>query len=317
MSPGTTRRPASQRSGPTLMLLNTAKTTALLAGLGGLLVMMGSFIGGSFGLIIGLLFGLALVGSTYWFADRLAVRAARARPLGPNELPWLQEDLHLLSQRADIAPPRLFLSPDSQPNAFASGRNEKKAIVCVTEGLLQRLDRAEVRAVLAHEIAHVRHRDILIGSVAAAVATAISAVANLAMFAGLFGGGSEDEDHPNPLALLALAFVAPVAASLIQLALSRSREFEADRLGAQLIGSPVPLASALRKLDAMARRQPMQINPAQASAYIVNPLTGRKVAFSRLFLTHPPVEDRIRALLGSTSGSVAASAAEPAGLVLR
>ena len=203
-----------------------------------------------------------------------------------------------------MASPRLFLSPDAQPNAFATGRSERTAVVCVTEGLLAVLDRDEVRGVVAHEVAHVRHRDILIGSIAAAVATGISMLANLAMFASIFGGGSDDDDAPSPLVVLVLALVAPMAASVMQMALSRSREFEADRLGAELVGDPRPLASALAKLERTARAVPMDIAPAQATAYIVNPLTGRNVKFSNLFLTHPPTEARIAALLADDSALV-------------
>jgi heat shock protein HtpX len=192
--------------------------------------------------------------------------------------------------------PRLFISADMQPNAFATGRNEKTALVCVTQGLLHVLDRDEVRGVVAHELAHIKHRDILIGSIAAAVATGISAIANIAMFAGMFGGG-DDEDRPNPIVILLLAMVAPIAASVMQMALSRSREFEADRGGAELLGDPRPLASALAKLDATSRRVPMDISPQQATAYIVNPLTGRQVSFARMFLTHPPIEERIQQLM--------------------
>jgi heat shock protein HtpX len=277
---------------------NTFKTFTLLAGLAGFLVVVGSVLGGPTGTIIGLLFGLVLVGSSYWFSDRLAVKSAKAREVLPGELDWLRADLAVLAGRAGMSTPRLFVSPDAQPNAFATGRNERTAIVCVTQGLLMVLDRDEVRGVVAHEVAHVRHRDILIGSIAAAVATAISAVANLAMFASMFGGASDDEDRPNPLVVLVLAMVAPLAASVMQMALSRSREFEADRLGAELMGDPRPLASALTKLERSARQVPMEVSAAQATAYIVNPLTGRDVRFSKLFLTHPPTADRVAKLLG-------------------
>jgi heat shock protein HtpX len=281
---------------PSPIFRNTFKTVVLLAGLGGFFVLCGSLIGGATGTIIGLALGLVLVGSSYWFSDRLAVRAAGARPAADAELAWLQADLTMLAGRAGLATPRLYLSPDEQPNAFATGRNERTAVVCVTKGLLDRLDRDEVRGVMAHEIAHIRHRDILIGSIAAAVATGISAIANMALFAGLFGGRDEDEGA-NPLVVLLLALVAPIAASVLQMALSRSREYEADRLGAQLLGDPRPLARALTRIDAMARRQPMDVRPAHATAYIVNPLTGRQVSFARLFLTHPPTEDRVARLL--------------------
>lgn len=279
------------------MFRNTVKTVALLAGLGGLFVLFGSLVGGTGGMIVGLALGLMLVGASYWWSDALAVRSARAQEVPAGQLDWLRHDVAELAGRAGLPTPRLFLSPDPQPNAFATGRNERRAVVCVTQGLLDQLDRHEVRGVVAHEIAHIRHRDILIGSVAAAVATGISALANMAMFAGMFGGSSDDDDAPNPFALLILALVAPMAATVLQLALSRSREYEADRLGAELLGDPRPLASALTRIDALARRTPMDVNPAQATAYIVNPLTGRQVNFARLFLTHPPTEDRVARLL--------------------
>jgi heat shock protein HtpX len=278
------------------MFKNTVKTFTLLAGLGGFMVLIGSLLGGTSGLVIGLLLGLVMVGSSYWMSDKLAVRSARAREVQPGELDWLRADLETLAARGNMRTPRLFISPDMQPNAFATGRNEKTALVCVTQGLLHTLDRDEVRGVVAHELAHIKHRDILIGSIAAAVATGISAIANMAMFAGMFGGG-DDEDRPNPIVILLLAMVAPIAASVMQMALSRSREFEADRGGAELLGDPRPLASALAKLDAMSKRVPMDINPQQATAYIVNPLTGRQVSFSKLFLTHPPIEERITQLM--------------------
>jgi heat shock protein HtpX len=267
------------------MFRNTLKTAVLLAALGGFLVFIGSLIGGPTGTIIGLGLGLVVVGASYWFSDKLAVRSAGARPLEAHELPWLQADVAELAARGGLPTPRIYLSPDLQPNAFATGRNEKHAVVCVTDGLLRALDRDEVRGVLAHEMAHIGNRDILIGSVAAAVATGISALANMAMFAGMFGGGSDDEDRPNPITLLLVALLAPMAASMLQMALSRSREFEADRRGAEI--------------DVLARRVPMNVSPSQSSAWIVNPLTGRKVSFGKLFLTHPPTEERIARLVGA------------------
>jgi heat shock protein HtpX len=280
------------------MVRNSFKTVILLAGLGGFLVLVGSFFG-PVGTVVGLALGLAIVGFSYWKSDALAVRSAGARPLEAHELPWLHADLAALAARGDMPVPRLYYSPNPQPNAFATGRNDKHALVCVTAGLVEVLDRDEVRGVVAHELAHIRNRDILIGSVAAAVATGISALANMAMFAGMFGGGSDDEDRPNPLALLLIALLAPLAASLLQMALSRSREFEADRRGAELLGDPQPLARALAKIDAIAHRVPMAVQPSQASAWIVNPLSGRTVNFARLFVTHPPTEERIARLVGT------------------
>lgn len=279
---------------------NTLKTVVLLSGLAGFMVLIGTMLGGMTGLVIGLLFGLGIVGASYWSSDKLAIKAARATEVVPGQLDWLREDLAEIARRANMPTPRLFISPDPQPNAFATGRNDKTAVVCVTAGLLQVLDRSEVRGVVAHEVAHIRNKDILIGSIAAAVATAISAIANLALFAGMFGGNS-DEDGPNPAVTMLLAILAPIAAGLMQMALSRSREFEADRIGAELLGDPRPLASALAKLDRTSKQIPMNVDPAHATAYIVNPLTGRQADFTKLFMTHPPMEERIARLLGARS----------------
>lgn len=276
------------------MFKNTIKTFTLLAALGGLFIVVGGAIGGQGGLFIGLALGLVFVGGSYWFSDRLAVKSANAHEVDEAQAPQLYAMVRDLAARAEMPMPRVYLSENAQPNAFATGRNESKAVVCVTRGLLQVLDEQEVRGVLAHEIAHIRHRDILIGSVAAAVAMAISALASFARFAAIFGGGRDDDN--NPLALLAAAIFAPIAAMLIQMAISRSREYEADRGGAELVGSGEPLARALEKIEHYARQVPMNVNPAQAQAFIVNPFTGRKVAFANLFTTHPPTEERIRRL---------------------
>jgi heat shock protein HtpX len=276
------------------MLRNNLKTAVMLGGLGGLIVLAGSLIGGRSGLVLGLVLGLLMVGGSYWFSDKLAVRAAGARPVEPGEIPWLEQTIAVLSQRGGIPTPRLYISPNLQPNAFATGRSPQKAVVCVTDGLLRVLDREEVAGVVAHELGHVKHRDILISSVAAAIATGISAIANMAMFAGMFGGN--DEDRPNPLALLLLAIVGPMAAGVLQMALSRSREYEADRAGAELMGDPEPLARSLEKIEAFVRRVPMNIAPSQSSAWIVNPLTGRQFNMQSLFTTHPSTQERVARL---------------------
>jgi heat shock protein HtpX len=277
---------------------NNAKTVVLLASLGGALVMAGSLFGGRGGATIGLMLGLVMVGGSYWFSDKLAVRAAGAQPLPPEQMPWLHAEVERLAQRAGITTPRLYLSPSMQPNAFATGRNEKHAVVAVTAGLLQVLERDEVAGVVAHEIGHIKNKDILIGSVAAAIATGITYIAQMAMFANMFGG--DDEDSPNPVAAILMMLLAPIAASLIQASLSRSREYEADRVGATLVGDGDSLARALRKIEAYAKHVPMNVAPAQASAYIINPLinpvTGRKVQFAALFSTHPPTEERVARL---------------------
>ncbi|MFM7616892.1 MAG: zinc metalloprotease HtpX [Actinomycetes bacterium] len=283
---------------------NTFKTTVLLAAIGGLFVAVGSMLGGRGGATIGLLLGLAVVGGSYWFSDRLAIRAAGAVEVSEADAPELVATVRDLATRAGLPMPRVYVSPSPQPNAFATGRNPAHAAVAVTQGLLQQCPADEVRGVLAHELAHVKHRDILIGSVAAAVATAISFLANMALWAGMFGGG-EDEDSPNPIVLLLTAILAPMAASVLQMALSRAREFEADRGGAEILGDPMPLARALRRLDATSAAIPMDISPQQATAYIVNPLSGRKVEFGRLFMTHPPMDERIERLEAMrTAGTV-------------
>jgi heat shock protein HtpX len=201
-----------------------------------------------------------------------------------------------LTQQAGMPMPKLYVTPDQQPNAFATGRNPDHAAVAVTQGILRILDWNELRGVLAHEISHVGNRDILIGSVAAAIATGITLIATFLRFSAFFGGGRDDDN--NPIALLAMAILAPLAAALLQMALSRSREFEADRTGARLIGDGEPLARALQKLEVGARQIPMDIDPAHASAFIVNPLTGRKMSFGSLWRTHPTTEDRVARLRG-------------------
>jgi len=202
-----------------------------------------------------------------------------------------------LTTAANMPMPKLYMTPDRQPTAFATGRNPDHAAVAVTQGILDILTWDELRGVLAHEISHVGNRDILIGSVAAAVAMGITFVARMAMWGAMFGGGGgNDDDNPNPLAMLAFAILAPLAAAVIQMALSRSREFEADRTGARLIGDGEPLARALAKLEQGARAIPMAVDPAQASKFIVNPFSGRQVQFAKLFSTHPPLEDRITRL---------------------
>jgi heat shock protein HtpX len=278
------------------MSKNTIKTYTLLAGLGGLLMLIGNFFGQG-GLLLGLLLGLALVGGSYWFSDTIAIKSARAVPVTEAEMPEYYRIVRELTAAANMPMPKLYVTPDLQPNAFATGRSPDHAAVAVTRGILRILDWNELRGVLAHEISHVGNRDILIGSVAAAVAMGITFVARMAMWGAMFGGGGRDDDsNANPLALLAFSLLAPVAAMVIQMSLSRSREYEADRTGARLIGDGEPLARALAKLEQGAKAIPMDVDPAQASKYIVNPLTGRRVQFANLFTTHPPLEDRIARL---------------------
>jgi heat shock protein HtpX len=278
------------------MLKNTTKTVVLLAALGALFMGVGS-IWGQGGLILGLGLGIVFVGGSYWFSDKVAVKAARAKPVTEQEAPQLYAIVRDLTQRADMPMPAIYIAPASQPNAFATGRNEHHAAVAVTQGLLQVVDENELRGVLAHEISHVRNRDILIGSVAATVALGITFLARMAMFGALFGGGGGDRNRDNNVfGMLAMVILAPIAAGLLQMALSRSREYEADRSGAELIGTGEPLASALLKLDAYAKQVPMDIDPAHATAYIINPFSGRKVSFANLYSSHPPTADRVARL---------------------
>ncbi|MDQ3353786.1 MAG: M48 family metalloprotease [Actinomycetota bacterium] len=278
------------------MAKNTFKTFVLLAGLTGLLVAIGGWIGSGTGATIMLFVSFAMVGGSYWFSDKLAIKAARAVPASEAEMPQYFAIVRELSQSAGMPMPRLYVTPDLQPNAFATGRNADHAAVAVTRGILEICEWDELRGVLAHELSHVGNRDILIGSVAAAIATAITYLAYMAQWAAIFGGGSRDDESPNPIALLATALLAPLAAGLLQAALSRSREFEADRSGARLIGTGEPLARALLKLEQGARAIPMDVQPSQAQAYIVNPLSGRRVQFANLFRSHPPTEDRVARL---------------------
>ena len=277
---------------------NVAKTAVLLAAIGGVLIVLGGLFFGSSGAILGLFLGLAFVGFSYWNSDKLAIRAAKAVPVTEAEMPQYYEIVRELTTKAGMPMPKLYVSPEAQPNAFATGRNPEHAAVAVTQGILKVLDWDELRGVLAHEISHVRNRDILISSVAAAVAMGITLLASFARFAAIFGGGRDDREGSNPLALLAMAILAPLAAAILQAALSRTREFEADHSGMELIGDGAPLARALQKIEASARQVPMDIDPAHAQAYIINPFTGRQVQFANLFRSHPPTEERIRRLVG-------------------
>jgi heat shock protein HtpX len=277
------------------MLKNSFKTAILLAGLGALFMVVGAAIGGSTGLTIGLVLGLPLCGGSYWFSDKLAIAAARARPVTEQDAPQLHAMVRDLAQQANLPMPRVFVSPEQQPNAFATGRNPQHAAVCVTEGITQALDDSELKGVLAHEMSHVRHRDILIGSVAAAVAMAITFVARIAFWGAIFGGGRDDEDN-NVVGALLMMVLAPVAAGLVQMAISRSREYEADRGAAELLGQGEPLARALEKIESSAKRVPMHVNPAQENAFIISPFAGQKSQFANLFRTHPPTAERVARL---------------------
>jgi heat shock protein HtpX len=277
------------------MFKNYAKTAVLLAAMGGLMIVIGSLFGQA-GLYIGFILGLLLVGGSYWFSDKLAIASARGVAVTREEAPQYYQIVEELTQRAGMPMPRLYIAPSDQPNAFATGRNPRHAAVCVNQGLLQLMSWDEVRGVLAHELTHIRNRDVLTGSIAAAVGMAITLVARMAMWGAMFGGGRDDDDNGNPLVLLLAAILAPIAAMVIQMAISRSREYQADAGAARLIGDGEPLAQALLKLEGYANRMPVAVNPSQASNYIVNPFGGRNVNFSKLFSTHPAVQDRVARL---------------------
>jgi heat shock protein HtpX len=285
------------------MFKNGVKTVVLLAGIGVLFMVVGSFFGTG-GLVIGLALGVVFVGGSYWFSDKLAVRAAGAVAVSETEQPKLYAIVRDLTSRSGMPMPAIYLSPAAQPNAFATGRNPEHAAVAVTQGLMQIVDEDELRGVLAHELSHVANRDILITSVAAAAAMGITFVARMAMWGALFGGmgggNSRNRGGQNMLGALAMMILAPIAAVMLQMALSRSREFEADHSGAELLGTGEPLARALEKIDAYSKQVPMNVDPAHATAYIINPLAGRKSTFPSWFQTHPPTAERIARLRGQS-----------------
>jgi heat shock protein HtpX len=268
------------------------RTWLLVAGLTALLIAIGGAIGGgALWLFVALAVLMNVAG--YWFSDKLALKASRARPLARGEIPELEQIAGLLAQRANVPVPRLYLIPSDQPNAFATGRNPRHAAVAVTQGLLHQLPTDEVKGVLAHEFAHIKNRDILVSSIAAMVAGAISAIATILQFSMLFGG-DEDDSPLGLIGTLAAIIIAPIAAMLLQLGISRQREFLADATGAQLLGHAAPLADALTTLERGAQALPMDVNPATASLYAVNPLPRRGLA--TLFMTHPPLAERIKRL---------------------
>lgn len=275
------------------MALNKLKTVLLLTAMGVLMVFLGSLFGRT-GMIIGFVIALVTVGMSYWKSDQLALRSAGAVEVTEEQMPPYFQVVRDLSQRMDIPMPRLYVSPEMQPNAFATGRNPDNAAVCVTQGILQVLDWEELRGVLAHELGHVKNRDILITSIAAAVGTAIAFAANMAMWGAMFAGGNGRDR--NPFAMLIGVILAPIAATVIQMALSRNREYEADRTGAELIRDGEPLAQALIKIETYAAQVPMDVVPEQTSKFIINPLTGREVSFKNLFTTHPSTASRVERL---------------------
>ncbi|NOZ26055.1 MAG: zinc metalloprotease HtpX [Nitrospirae bacterium] len=275
--------------------MNTLKTFMLLTVMTLFFVWVGGFLGGRTGMTFAIVFAAAMNFFAYWFSDKVVLKMYRAREVTEAEAPELYSIVRRLAQKAGMPMPKVYIINGEQPNAFATGRNPKHAAVAVTTSIMRLLSPEELEGVIGHELAHIKHRDILVSSIAATIAGAISYLAQMAQWAFIFGGfGRSDDDNGNPFVALIMMIVAPVAAMIVQMAISRSREFAADAGGARITGNPRYLASALRKLHAASERIPMNTSPATSHLFIVNPLSGRQVA--KLFSTHPPVEERIARL---------------------
>ncbi len=272
------------------------RTTLLLGAMTGLIMAIGQFMGGSGGLMIAFVFAVIMNFSSYWFSDKIVLRMYGAQEATEAQAPRLHSIVHNLTVRAGLPMPKIYVIPSEGANAFATGRNPSHAAVAVTEGIMRLMDERELTGVLAHELAHVKNRDILISSVAATLAGVIMMLANMAQWTAIFGGfrGDDDDDGGGFIGMMAMAFLAPLAASIIQMAISRTREFAADKTGAELCGDAMGLASALSKLGLASERVPMDVSPQTAHFFIVNPLSGQ--SFARFFSTHPPLEERISRL---------------------
>jgi heat shock protein HtpX len=281
------------------------RTTLLLGALTGIIMLIGQLLGGSQGVVIAFIFAAVMNFGSYWFSDKIVLSMYGARQVSEAEAPMLSRIVHNLALRARIPMPKLYIIPTDAANAFATGRNPQHAAVAVTEGILRMMDERELTGVLAHELSHVMNRDILISSIAATLAGAIMMIANMARWAAIFGGFSRSDDREGGggvLGLIAMSILAPIAAMIIQMAISRTREYAADASGAQTSGDPLGLASALSKLGRAAERIPLDASPQTSHLFIVNPLSGRSLM--QLFSTHPPLEDRIerlRAMAGQRS----------------
>jgi heat shock protein HtpX len=292
-----------------MVMANWFKTTLLLGVLTLLIVWIGHFLGGQQGMVVAFVLATGMNFFSYWFSDKIVLRMYRAKEISPEEGPELYGIVRGIAERANLPLPRIYLIAEQAPNAFATGRNPEHAVVAVTEGLLKLMNREEITGVLAHEMAHVRNRDILIGSIAATMAGAIMILANMARWSAMFGGGGlRDREEGGSggafggIALIVMSILAPIAAMLIQMAISRSREYQADETGAAFAGYPQGLASALQKLGAYAKRLPMNANPSTAHMFIVNPLSAGSLM--SLFSTHPPLEERIARLTGMKAGGM-------------
>jgi heat shock protein HtpX len=274
--------------------MNMLKTMVLMVFLSVILIAIGGALGGRTGMTFALIMAFGINFITYWFSDKIVLRMYKAREVTEGEAPELYGIVRRLSQKAALPMPKVYIVDEDQPNAFATGRNPEHAAVAATTGILRILSREELEGVLAHELAHVKHRDILISTIAATIAGAISYLAQMAQWAMIFGGRRDDEDS-SPIATIVMMIVAPIAAMLVQMAISRSREFSADEGGAEISGNPMSLANALKKLDMASKQIPMNANPATAHMFIVNPLSAGMLM--KLFSTHPPMEERIARLV--------------------
>ena len=284
--------------------MNTMKTFMLMALLTALVVVAGGFLGGKGGMTMAFLFAIVMNFGAYWFSDKMVLSMYKAKEMQPSDNPGLFQMTREMAERGGIPMPRLYLIPSPQPNAFATGRDPQHAAVAVTEGIVRTLSAEELRGVIGHELAHIKNRDILIGTLAATMAGAISYLATMMQWTLIFGGrNSDDREAGNPIAAIAMMILAPIAAMLIQMAISRSREFLADEGGAGMAGNPLSLANALKKLDAASERIPMKAPPATAHMFIVSPLTGG--GLMKLFSTHPPLEERIARLEAMVYGTAA------------
>lgn len=275
--------------------MNALRTAFLLTTLTLILVFVGQMVGGRSGAMVFFFLAVVMNFGAYWFSDKIVLKMYRAQPISPSDAPRVYSMVQELATSAGLPMPRVYLIPNDSPNAFATGRNPQHAVVAVTNGILNLLSEDELRGVLAHELAHIKNSDMLIGSIAATLAGAVSMLAMVARWGAIFGGfGGRDDDNGGIIGLLAAMIVAPIAAMLIQMAVSRSREYGADAMGSQIAGSPYGLANALAKLESGAQRRPLKANPASAHLFIVNPLRGKSVW--NLLSTHPPIQERIRRL---------------------
>jgi heat shock protein HtpX len=276
-------------------MMQRTKVFVLMAGLTALLVVLGGYIGGRGGAVVFFAFAAVMNFAMYWWSDKAVLKMYRAQVVDRSQAPELYDMVDRLRQRAGLPMPTVAISPQEQPNAFATGRNHEHAVVCCTTGILKLVDRDEIEGVIAHELAHIKHRHMLTSTVAATMAGAVAMIGRVVTWGAIFGMGGRDRDGGG-LGMIVMAIVAPIAAMMIQFAISRQNEFQADRTGAEISGNPMGLANALQKLDAYSRRIPMQVNPAGASLAIVNPLAGQRASFTGMFSTHPSTEERVARL---------------------